>query len=80
MYGPCYWSHNPLIYGGGSGSHAIIAVGYDDDFFYAKGSWGQRCHNVAVSWDKMTHPYVIDGETVTGGSLYFYNKKFMTSI
>ncbi len=44
-YGPFYWSHNPLAYCGIDGSHAILVIGYDNDYAYFKGSWSSNEKN-----------------------------------
>lgn len=52
-YGPLWFAHDCGLYSF-KGYHAIIFIGYDDEYAYFQNSWGQAAGSPKVKWDNFT--------------------------
>lgn len=50
-YGPLWYAHDCGLYSS-SGYHAIIFIGYDQEYAYFQNSWGAPAGNPKVAWDQ----------------------------
>lgn len=64
-YGPVWYAHDCGLYSF-SGYHAIIFVGYDEEYAYFQNSWGSPAGNPKVKWDH----FVEFGHPEAGGVFF----------
>ena len=67
QYGPVWYAHDCGLYYSYSGYHAIIFVGYDEEYAYFQNSWGSPAGNPKVNWShfvEFNHPSA-------GGGVFF---------